>query len=115
MRFAIWFYACKFSILLLPLVGAGIVFAGRSPILESAAEYAFFGLIFMGLSGAILGAFFTLGILKMKCPFCNRYVQVQGNKQRGMWLNCETCGCVHQSGLLGLKIVREKIDDPEDA
>ena len=80
MRFAIWFYACKFSVLLLPLVGAGIAFAGRSPVLDTAAGYAFYLLIFMGATGAILGAFFALGLLKMKCPFCSRYVQVQGNK-----------------------------------
>jgi hypothetical protein len=36
---------------------------------------------------------------------------VGGSKQDGMWMECESCGFVHGSGPLRLKIVREEIDD----
>ena len=112
MRFAFWFYLCKFSVLLLPIPFVGIVFRNSWWVFDTAGVCALALLVFMGFTGAILGAFFALGLLKMKCPFCSRYVQMQGDKQRGMWLDCETCGYVHQAGFLGLRIVREKPEIP---
>ena len=37
--------------------------------------------------------------------------RVGGSKSEGMWMECESCGFIHGSGLLRLKIVKEEVDD----
>lgn len=72
--------------------------------------------LFICLGGAFLGTFVVFGKLRMSCPFCGKSGRVGVDKQYGMWMECGTCGLVHGSGPLGLKIVCEELgdDDCED-
>ena len=66
------------------------------------------------LVGAVMGIMMAFGKLRMLCPFCGMSGRAGGSKQDGIWMECETCGFIHSSGPLGLKIVREEISEDED-
>lgn len=110
MPFRLWFYLTK--------VGPFIIFAAFVVFLMAPANttplriIAECTLILLGVVGAIFGILMVIGQLRMRCPFCQRSGKVGGDKQNGMWMICQSCGYIHGSGPLGLKIVSEKI--PED-
>ena len=114
MPFRLWLYLAKVGGFIL----FAFVFATSSASADSALGRLRLGamcilipLCFIGAFMAILMAF---GKLKMLCPFCGRSGRIRGGRRRGIWLECESCGIVRGSGLLGLKIVRGDIADDHD-
>ncbi len=61
----------------------------------------------VGVLGGVFGLLMVTDRLRWNCPFCNRKSPVGGDKVRGMWLQCESCGLVHGRGRFGLRLVRE--------
>ncbi len=89
-------------------------FAPQDSALGHARAVAMGILILLCLVGAVMGIIMAFGKLRMLCPFCGKSGRVGGSKQDGMWMECATCGFVHSSGPLGLKIVREEIEKDGD-
>jgi hypothetical protein len=115
MPFRLWFYLAKVGGFILFAIIFATFFAPADSGLGHLRLVAQWILIPLCLVGALMGVLMVLGKLRMLCPFCRKSGPVGGNKQDGIWLECETCGLVHSSGPLGLKIVREKIVGDEDA
>jgi hypothetical protein len=115
MPFRLWFYLAKVGGFILFAIIFATFFAPADSWLGHLRLVAQWILIPLCLVGALMGVLMALGKLKMLCPFCGKSRPVGGNKQDGIWLECETCGLVHSSGPLGLKIVREEIREVEDA
>ena len=114
MPFRLWFYFTKMgSFVLFAIILASFVAPGES-IFGGVRFIATSCFLIFCLAGAVMGILMVLGRLKMRCPFCNKSGLVGGSKQDGMWMECETCGLVHGSGPLGLKIVRTEIRDDDD-
>ena len=111
MPFRLWFYLTKvrgfilFSIIFATFSAPGDIVAERVRFIAMCI------LVPLCLVGAFMGILMAFDRLRMLCPFCGKSGPVGGNKRDGMWMECETCGFVHGSGPLGLKIVREEIDD----
>jgi hypothetical protein len=114
MRFSWWFYFTKFSLLCFIILMPAIVLSTKAPIFSYVAMFALCIIVLAGASGAILGAIMILRNVKMKCPFCDKYGYISGNKQQGMHMFCDDCGYIHQSGALGLKPVCEELEDESD-
>lgn len=115
MPFRLWFYLAKVGGVILFAIVFATYFAAGDSMLGRVRFVAICILIPLCLSGAVIGILAALGKLRMLCPFCGKRGPVGGDKQHGMWMECETCGFVHSSGPLGLKIVREEISDDDDA
>ena len=106
MPFRLWFYLAKVGGFILFAIIIATFFAPRDSALGQAGVVAMGVLILLGLVGAVMGIMMAFGKLRMLCPFCGKS---GGSKQQGMWMACETCGFIHSSGPLGLKIVRERL------
>ena len=93
------------------VVGAVIaIYPGeKNIVLELYSEISLILLVLLCLTGAIMGILMAFGKLKMKCPFCYTYGQVNGNKKDGMWMECSDCGIIHGTGLLKLKLKAEPV------
>ena len=112
MPFRLWFYLSS-------SVGGCVVFAilwasTRAPT-EGVLGLANIGAIclvfLLALIGAAMRILMVLGRLRMLCPFCGKSGLAGGNKRDGLFMRCDSCGFVHGGGLMGLKIVREPIED----
>lgn len=114
MPFRLWFYLAKVGGFALFAIVFATFLAPADSWLGQLRTVALWIVIPLCLVGALMGILHALGKLRMLCPFCGKSGLVGGNKQDGIWLECETCGLVHSSGPLGLKIVREEIADHED-
>jgi hypothetical protein len=114
MRFSWWFYTAKYSVFLFPVACTSLFHSAKSVV----AQYIFIGslgIIFItGFLGAVLGGMMILWNVKMRCPFCDRYGYVGGNKRQGMFMHCDDCGYVHGSGFMGLKLVCEELDEENE-
>jgi hypothetical protein len=111
MPFRLWLYLSKIGGPILFAVITATFFAPGDSLLGLVRFVANCMLVLLCLIGAMMGILFALGRLRMRCPFCGKSGEVGGSKQDGMWMECESCGFVHGSGPLRLKIVREDIDD----
>lgn len=108
MPFRLWFYLAK--------IGGGVLFAivAIAFLFSPDGVSGGFGLVALGLLvllclvGAYLGILMSLGRLRMGCPFCGRSGPVGGSKAQGMWMECDSCGFIHGSGFLRLRIVKEE-------
>ena len=115
MPFRVWYYLAKVAgPILLGAVGFGLALP-RNPVATVIYRPALFCLIALCLTGALLGGALAFGRLRMRCPFCGRYGLVGGNKEDGLWLYCDDCGCVHGAGIFGLRLVREQLDNDQPA
>ena len=109
MPFRVWFYLAK--------IGGGVLFAivALALLFSSDGVFGGFGLValcllvLLCLVGAYLGILMSFGRLRMSCPFCGKSGRVGGSKAKGMWMECDSCGFIHGSGLLRMKIVREEM------
>ena len=111
MPFRLWFYLAKVGVFILFAVIFATFSASSESVMGRVRFIALCILVSLGLIGAFMGILMAFGRLRMLCPFCGKSGRVGGSKREGMWMVCETCGFVHSSGPLGLKIVREEIDD----
>lgn len=113
MPFRFWFYVTKACPVLFVIVLATFLASSESAL----GRVRFVTLclaVLLGLIGACMAILaMLLGKLRMLCPFCGQSGPVGGNKQDGMWMECETCGLIHSGGRFGLKIV--KADQENDA
>ena len=109
MKFSFWYYICKIGGILFPL--CFLAFLGENyPILEIIGKCFIVIFVILGLVGAVMGIFMTMGKLKMRCPFCKGSGIVDGNKQNGLYMECENCGLIHGVGFLKIKLIQEKIN-----
>jgi len=115
MPFRLWFYLAKVGGFILFATIAATFFSPDDSLLGQLRSIALWIFIPLCLVGASMGVLFALGKLRMLCPFCGKSGPVGGNKQDGMWMECETCGLVHSGGPLGLKIIREEIAEDEES
>jgi len=113
MPFRLWYYLARVGGVALFAIVAATLATPSDSVLGRVRFVALCALIALGFVGAVLGVLLACRRLRMLCPFCGRSGYVGGSKRDGMWMVCESCGLIHGSGLLGLKIVREKI--PQDA
>lgn len=104
MKFKTWYFIGKFGCVLFILSGLWIIAGDKSLVIRVAGGLSLLILIVLGMIGAVMGIFLSLGKLKMKCPFCNQYGFVGADKKNGMWMECNACGLIHGSGCLGLKL-----------
>jgi hypothetical protein len=111
MPFRLWLYLTKVYGVGLFAVIFATFFAPNDSALGHARSAALFILIPLCLIGALMGILMAFGKLRMLCPFCGRSGPAGASKQDGMWMKCESCGLIHSSGPLGLKIVKEKIGE----
>ena len=112
MPFRLWYYLSRVGGFVLFAVVAATFAAPSDSVPGRVRFVATCALILLGLVGAFLGVLLACHGLRMLCPFCGRSGYAGGSKRDGMWMVCESCGLIHGSGPLGLKIVRE---NPEDA
>ena len=111
MPFRLWFYLAKVGGFILFAIIFATFFTPSDGLIGRARFIAMCILVPLCLMGAFMGILMAFGRLRMLCPFCGKSGRVGGSKRDGMWLVCESCGFVHGSGPLRLKIVREEIDD----
>jgi len=114
MPFRLWYYLAKVGGFILVAIIFATFFAPRGSTREGVHFIATCLLVPLCLTGAVMGVLLALGKLRMRCPFCGKSGPAGGSKQEGMWMVCETCGFVHGSGPLRLKIIREEITDDEE-
>jgi hypothetical protein len=114
MPFRLWLYLAKVGGFILFAIVFATFFAPADSTLGRMRFVAMCVLIPLCIFGAFMGILMTFGKLRMLCPFCGKSGRVGGSKRDGMWMECQTCGFVHTSGPLGLKIVREEIADDDD-
>ena len=114
MPFRLWFYLAKVGGFILFAIIFATFFAPAGSLLEDVRFIALCILVPLCLTGALMGILMAFGRLRMLCPFCGKSGRVGGSKRDGMWMECESCGFVHGSGPLRLKIVREEIDEDAD-
>ncbi len=114
MPFRLWFYLSKVGGFILFAIIFATFFAPRDSALGQMRVVAVCILIPLCLVGAVMGIMMRFDKLRMLCPFCAKSGRVGGSKRDGLWMECETCGLIHGSGPLGLKLVREEITDEED-
>jgi predicted RNA-binding Zn-ribbon protein involved in translation (DUF1610 family) len=108
MPFRLWFYLTKVGGFVLFAIILATFFAPSDSWLERARFVAMSILVPLCLIGAFMGILMVFGRLRMLCPFCGKRGRVGGNKHDGMWMECDSCGFIHGSGPLRLKIVREE-------
>lgn len=111
MPFRLWFYLAKVGGGVLFVVVALSFFLPSDGMFDRIRFATLCLLIPLCLVGAYLGILMSFGRLRMKCPFCGKSGSVGGSKARGLWMECDSCGFIHGSGPLRLRIVREKIKD----
>jgi hypothetical protein len=111
MPFRFWFYLFKVGGFSLFAIIFATFFAPSDSLLGRTRFVAMWILIPLCLIAAFMGILIAFGRLRMLCPFCGKSGRVGGNKRDGMWMECKSCGFVHGSGPLRLKIVREEIED----
>lgn len=108
MKFSHWYYTCKFSVVLFLTAGLSIVVGEEETLIAYVGGISILILVCLGAIGAVMGILFAMGKLKMRCPFCDAYGHVGGNKRDGLWMECPECGLVFGSGIFGLVLKREK-------
>jgi hypothetical protein len=110
MSFRLWFYLCKLGAPLFFCVFLGITFWGHpdNSVLLSALLMV---IVVLGICGAVIALLSLFGSFKMRCPFCPRSGPIGGSKKEGLWMNCPSCGLVHGSGPLKLRLIREQISE----
>ena len=111
MPFRLWFYLAKVGGFFLFAIIFATFFAPSDSLLGRARFVAMCILVPLCLIGAFMGILMVFGRLRMLCPFCGKSGRVGGSKRDGMWMECESCGFIHGSGPLRLKIVREENED----
>ena len=111
MPFRLWFYLGKLGGPILFAILFATFSAPRDSLAGLARFIALCILVSLGLIGTFMGVLMAFDRLRMLCPFCGNSGPAGGNKRDGMWMECASCGFVHGSGPLGLKIVRARIDD----
>ncbi|GAA5116980.1 hypothetical protein JIN84_18105 [Luteolibacter yonseiensis] len=111
MPFRLWYYLTKVGCFILFPIIVITFFMPDGGLMGRLGAAAMWLMVILGLTGAFMGVRLAFGKLRMLCPFCGRGGRVGGDKQDGLWMVCESCGFVHGSGFLGLKIVREEIED----
>jgi hypothetical protein len=111
MPFRLWYYLAKVGGFILFAIVAATFSAPSDTVLGRVRFLALCVFIPLCLVGAFLGVLMACHRLRMLCPFCGRSGYVGGNKRDGMWMVCDSCGFIHGSGLLRLRIVREELHD----
>ncbi len=111
MPFRLWFYLAKVGGFILFATIFATFSAPSDSLLGRVRFIAICALVLLCLIGAFMGILMAFGRLRMLCPFCGKSGPAGGNKREGMWMECASCGLVHGSGPLRLKIVRDEIDD----
>lgn len=115
MPFRVWYFLGNVAgPILLGAVILGMVLPSN-PVTTVIYRPALVCLIVLCLAGAFLGILMAFGRLRMRCPFCGRHGFVRGSQEDGVWLQCDHCGCVHGTGLFGLRLIREPSDDDQPA
>jgi hypothetical protein len=114
MPFRLWFYLVKVGGFTLFAIVFATLFAPANSALTRVRFVAICLMVPLCVVGSLMGILMAFDKLRMLCPFCGKSGRAGGNKRRGMWMECATCGFVHGGGPLGLKIVREKITDDDD-
>ncbi len=112
--FRFWFYAVKLGGYgLFPLMFV-LIFAGHEGPLVIVRNVVIGMIVCLGVIGAILGILLTFGKLRMSCPFCGSAGEVGFGRGADIWMECPNCELVHGSGPLGLKLVKELLEDESD-
>ncbi len=110
MKFKLWYYTGKFGVFLFPMSGL-IFFTGEEhEIIRIIGEISLITLIILCVIGVGMGFFLAAGKLKMKCPFCDKYGLIGGNRKEGLWMECDKCGFIHGTGTFGLKLKSEPVE-----
>lgn len=108
MPFRPWFYLTKIGApILFAFICVTFAFSGDS-VLGLVRFVALSLLISLCLVGALMGTLISFDKLRMRCPFCRRSGPAGCSKTRGMWMECDSCGFIHGSGL---EIVKGEITD----
>lgn len=113
MPFRLWYYLAKVGGPVLIGVLFATFFAPGGSWLGTVHTIAMWLLIPLCLCGACLGILAVFGRLRMRCPFCGQSGEVGASQQDGMWMECDSCGTVHGTGLFRLKIVKTGIEEEE--
>ena len=113
MPFQLWFYLTKIGGNTLFAIVFVTFFAEPGSVWGVVHWIAICALGLICLIGAALGILLTFDKLRMRCPFCGKSGRAGGNKREGLLMWCESCGLIHGSGPLGLKIVSDGILDDE--
>lgn len=108
MSFRFWVYFVKISAVVLgPIVLCHIFF-------RPGGVFQIIGVIALGLFlalsivGGFMGILLACGRLRMRCPFCGRSGLVQSSEDDKFSMRCDACGLIRCTGVLGLRIVRER-------
>jgi len=105
MPFRVWLYLNAMGLLslltVILLVATGV---------ESVINACLWIIVPLGLASALL----AIGRIWMTCPFCKRYGTFGADKTLGPFLNCPTCGLVHGTGPLWLRLTRDSEIASED-
>ena len=108
MPFRLWFYLSKLALPACLTVGLLLYLLEGGAITEWYGRIAYVFLILLALVGAAMGVLLTLDKLKLRCPYCSKSGRAGGNRNDGLWMNCESCGYIHGTGPFRLKLVQDK-------
>ena len=112
MYFRIWHYLCRVGApVLFPAALLAIVMQ-RGSVLQGIGVGAILVMFILGLVGAVMGVFLSLGKLRMRCPFCGEKGMVSGD-EGGLTLDCPECGLVYETGFLKLRLARAANEKPK--
>jgi hypothetical protein len=64
-------------------------------------------LVALGMAGALLAIASLFTGMRIRCPFCRRWGAGAIEKKGLPWMECESCGTIRCTGLLGLRIAKE--------
>lgn len=106
MPFRLWFYLSKLALPACLAIGLLLYFVVGGAFTDWYGRIAYAFMIVLALVGAIMGGFLALDKLKLRCPYCGKSGRAGGNREDGLWMECESCGYIHGTGPFRLKIGR---------
>ena len=112
MPFRLWFYLAKLALPSCLAVGLLLYVFEGGAITEWYGRIAFTFLMALALVGAVMGGLLAFDKLQLRCPYCGKSGRAGGNREEGLWMDCESCGFIRGSGPFRMKIGRDKI--PKD-
>src|SRR5262249_3444029 len=111
MFFRIWFYVCKFGVLLFGLCFGSFVFEIYCPEAKVARKVILMTLVPICIAGAGLGlAIFVFG-MRLRCPYCNGKQTSIGGSGNVVFLECSQCGVVSGNVIRDFKL---RVEPPEE-
>ncbi|MBN2711120.1 MAG: hypothetical protein JXR97_01605 [Planctomycetes bacterium] len=113
MRFSFWFYLCKSVTVLFIVFFCLLIFLAEGFWKNLLIDIALSIILTVCFIGMVMAFVMLFRPLKMKCPFCNEYGEVGGDKAEGIYMICDNCGKIKGTGFFKTKLSCTNEDDAQ--